>query len=179
MSAFQDMGSLLLVRGADELEHAGGTLYVHLHRVAKRLTTLGSSDTLVLAGLAHAAYGTDGFPTHLFDWQTERPVLEAVIGREAEQLVYRYGSCDRETTWRDLAEHNTVTDRFTGTSEELSHATLRDFVDLTIVNELDVLDHAPDLVPKLRPFLEEQIPRWQSLASPAVLADAEKTLQLH
>ena len=76
MSTFQDLSSLLLVRGADEIEHAGGSLYVHLHRVAKRLTTLGASDTLVLAGLAHAAYGTDGFPTHLFDWQMERPVLE-------------------------------------------------------------------------------------------------------
>jgi uncharacterized protein DUF6817 len=178
MSAFQDMGSLLLVRGADELEHAGGSLYVHLHRVAKRLTTLGASDTLVLAGLAHAAYGTDGFPTHLFDWQTERPVLEAVIGPEAEQLVYCYGACDRETTWRDLAEHRTVTDRFTGTSEELSTADLRDFVDLTIVNELDVLDHAPDLAPKLHQFLQEQLPRWQSLASPAVLTDANRVVQL-
>ena len=178
MSAFQDMGSLLMVRGADELEHAGGSLYVHLHRVAKRLTTLGASDTLVLAGLAHAAYGTDGFPTHLFDWQQERPVLEAVIGPEAELIVYRYGSCERETTWRDLAEHHTVTDRFTGTSEELSGADLRDFVDLTIVNELDVLDHAPALVPKLRPFLQDQIPRWQSLASPAVLSEANRALQL-
>jgi hypothetical protein len=178
MSAFQDMGSLLLVRGADELEHAGGSLYVHLHRVAKRLTTLGASDTVVLAGLAHAAYGTDGFPTHLFDWQTERPVLEAVIGPEAELIVYRYGACERETTWRDLAEHHTVTDRFTGTSEELSVAELRDFIDLTIVNELDVLDHAPALAPKLRPFLQDQIPRWQSLASPTVLTEATRTLQL-
>jgi hypothetical protein len=178
MSAFQDMGSLLLVRGADELEHAGGSLYVHLHRVAKRLTTLGASDTLILAGLAHAAYGTDGFPTHLFDWQTERSVLEAVIGTEAELIVYRYGACDRETTWRDLAEHHTVTDRFTGTSEELSVADLRDHIDLTIVNELDVLDHAPTLAPKLRPFLQEQIPRWQSLASPAALAEAHRVLQL-
>jgi hypothetical protein len=178
MSAFQDMGSLLLVRGADELEHAGGSLYVHLHRVAKRLTTLGASDTLVLAGLAHAAYGTDGFPTHLFDWQNERPVLEAVIGPEAEQIVYRYGACDRETTWRDLAEHRTVTDRFTGTSEELSTAELRDFVDLTIVNELDVLDHAPDLAPKLHQFLQEQLPRWQSLTSPAVLTEANRVVQL-
>jgi hypothetical protein len=178
MSAFQDMGSLLLVRGADELDHAGCTLYVHLHRVAKRLTTLGASDTLVLAGLAHAAYGTDGFPTHLFDWQQERPVLEAVIGTEAELIVYRYGSCERETTWRDLAEHHTVTDRFTGTSEELSAADLREFVDLTIVNELDVLDHAPALAPKLRPFLQDQIPRWQSLASPAVLTEATRALQL-
>ena len=178
MSAFEDLGSLLLVRGADEIDHAGGTLYVHLHRVAKRLTTLGASDTLVLAGLAHAAYGTDGFATHLFDWRTERPVLESVIGPEAELIVYRYGSCDRETSWRDLAEHRTVTDRFTGTSEELSTADLRDFVDLTIVNELDVLDNAPDLAPKLGPFLQELVPRWQSLASPAVLAEAQRILQI-
>jgi len=178
MSTFQDLSSLLLVRGADEIEHAGGSLYVHLHRVAKRLTTLGASDTLIVAGLAHAAYGTDGFPTHLFDWQTERPVLESVIGPEAELLVYRYGACDRETSWRDLSEHRTVTDRFTGTSEELGGDELREFVDLTIVNELDVLDHAPELDSKLRPFLQEQIPRWQSLTSPAVLSEAQRILQL-
>ncbi|GAA0593756.1 hypothetical protein HPO96_06485 [Kribbella sandramycini] len=178
MSTFQDLGSLLLVRGADEIEHAGGSLYVHLHRVAKRLAGLGASETLVLAGLGHAAYGTDGFPTHLFDWQTERPVLESVIGADAEALVYAYGATDRETSWRDLAEHRTIADRFTGTSEELGSAALRDLVDLTIVNELDVLDHAPSLQAKLRPFLQEQIPRWQSLASPAVLAEAQRVLQL-
>jgi hypothetical protein len=178
MSTFEDLGSLLLVRGADELDHAGGTLYVHLHRVAKRLTTLGVSETLVHVGLAHAAYGTDGFPTHLFDWQSERSVLEAVIGSQAELQVYRYGACDRQSTWRDLAEHRTVTDRFTGTCEELGDDELRDFVDLSIVNELDVLDHAPQLEPRLRPYLRELIPRWQSLASPAVLADAQRILQL-
>jgi hypothetical protein len=41
-----------------------------------------------------------------------------------------------------------------------------------------VLDHALDLGPKLRPYLQEQIPRWQSLASPAVLADAKRVLEL-
>lgn len=178
MSTFEDLGSLLLVRGADEIDHAGGSLYVHLHRVAKRLGSLGASDTLVLAGLAHAAYGTDGFPTQLFDWRTERPVLESVVGAEAERIVYLYGACDRETTWRDLAEHRTVTDRFTGTSEELGTEDLRDFVDLTIVNELDVLDHDPDRAAKLRPFLSEQLPRWQSIASPAVLNESQRILQL-
>ena len=178
MSTFEDLGSLLLVRGADEIDHAGGSLYVHLHRVAKRLGSLGASDTLVLAGLAHAAYGTDGFPTHLFDWQTERPVLESVIGTETEAIVYRYGACDRETTWRDLAEHRTVTDRFTGTSEELGAAELRDFVDLTIVNELDVLDNDAERAVQLRPFLQEQLPRWQSLASPAVLSEAGRIVGL-
>jgi hypothetical protein len=101
-----------------------------------------------------------------------------VIGTEAEQLVYRYGACDRETTWRDLAEHRTVTDRFTGTSEELGTEDLRDFVDLTIVNELDVLENDAERALTLRPFLQEQIPRWQSLASPAILTASEGALQL-
>lgn len=178
MSTFEDLGSLLMVRGADELDHAGGSLYVHLHRVAKRLGSLGASDTLVLAALAHAAYGTDGFPTHLFDWRTERPVLESVIGPAAEAIVYRYGACDRQTTWRDLAEHRTTADRFTGTSEELGAEDLRDFVDLTIVNELDVLDNDAEQAVRLRPYLQELLPRWRSLASPAVLAEAERILPL-
>ena len=178
MSTFEDLGSLLMVRGADELDHAGGSLYVHLHRVAKRLTTLGASETLVLAGLAHAAYGTDGFPTQLFDWRSERPVLESVIGAPAEQIVYRYCACDRETTWRDLAEHRTISDRFTGTSEELGTEDLRDFADLTLVNELDVLDHDPDQAAQLRSFLQELVPRWQSIASPAVLTEAQRILSL-
>ncbi|HEU4947782.1 MAG TPA: hypothetical protein VFT31_11565 [Kribbella sp.] len=178
MSTFEDLGSLLLVRGADELDHAGGTLYVHLHRVAKRLGSLGASERLVTVGLAHAAYGTDGFPTHLFDRETERPVLEAVIGPEAEAQVYRYCACDRQATWRDLAEHHTVTDRFAGTTEELDLDELRDFADLTIVNELDVLDHAPEQEPTLKPYLQELVPRWKSLLSPAVLEDARRLLEL-
>ena len=121
---------------------------------------------------------TDGFPTYLFDWQTERPVLESVIGTEAEAIVYRYGACDRETTWRDLAEHHTVTDRFTGTSEELGAADLRDFADLTIVNELDVLDNDTERAENLRPFLQELLPRWKSVASPAVFTEAQRILQL-
>lgn len=178
MSTFKDLGSLLLVRGADEVEHAGGSLYVHLYRVAKRLADLGASDELVLVGLAHAAYGTDGFPTPLFDWQTERSVLEAVVGPAAETQIYRYCACDREPTWQDLAEHHTIANRFTGTSEELDGDDLRDFVDLCIANELDVLDHAPRLEPTLRPYLRELIPRWQPLASPAVAAEAERLLDL-
>lgn len=178
MSTFEDLGSLLLVRGADEADHAGGTLYVHLHRVAKRLTSLGASDQLVLVGLAHAAYGTAGFPAPLFDWQRERSVLEAVVGPAAEAQIYRYCGCDRESTWQDLATHRTVMNRFTGAAEELDGEELRDFVDLCIVNELDVLDHAPVLEPTLRPYLRELLPRWQPLASPAVVAEAGRILQL-
>ncbi|MFC0623037.1 DUF6817 domain-containing protein [Kribbella deserti] len=176
MTTVEDLDGLLLVRGADDLEHAGGTLFVHLHRVARRLSGLGASQDLVLAALAHAAYGTDGFPSSLFDWQTERGVLSSVIGAEAEQLVYRYGCCAREASWPGLAEHRTVQDRFTGASYELTDDELRDFADLSIVNELDVLDHAPDLEPQLHGYLADLVPRWTHILSPAVRDHAQERL---
>jgi hypothetical protein len=172
----EDLDSLLQVRGADEHEHAGGTLFVHLHRVTNRLRRLGASDHLVHAGLAHAAYGTDGFAANLFDWRTEREVLAAVIGHEAERLVYRYGACDRAISWPTLEELHTVRDRFTGGSEALIGDELRDFADLCVVNELDVLEHAPDLEPHLRPYLRDLVRRWKGILSPAVYEDARQTL---
>ena len=55
--------SLLVERGADDLDHPGGTLGAHLRRVAARLVDHGVDETTRRAGLWHAAYGTDGFPT--------------------------------------------------------------------------------------------------------------------
>jgi hypothetical protein len=176
MSTVEDLDGLLQVRGADDLDHAGGSLFVHLHRVAGRLSRLGASEPLVHAALAHAAYGTDGFDASLLDWQTERGVLESVIGPQAEQLVYRYGACDRGASWPGLAEHHTITDRFTGGTDELIGDELRDFVDLCVVNELDVLDNAPDLEPNLHDYLGDLVPRWKEILSPAVFEDARQTL---
>lgn len=176
MTTVEDLDGLLQVRGADDLEHAGGTLFVHLHRVARRLASLGASQDLLLAALAHAAYGTDGFSSSLFDWQTERVVLRSVIGTDSERLVYLYGCCAREASWPGLAEHQTVQDRFTGASYELTADELRSFADLSIVNELDVLDHAPDLEPELRDYLSNLVPRWTDILSPAVHEYAQERL---
>ena len=169
--------ALLRERGAAGLEHPGGTLLAHLVRVRERLLRLGAGPDLQHAGLAHAVYGTDGFPVTLID-PAQRDVLRDIAGPAVEAMVYRYGACDRARTWPDLARTGVLHDRFDGSTETLSRADLRDLVDLTIVNELDVLDHDPKRAIKLRPFLQEQIPRWQSLASPAVLTESQRILQL-
>ena len=179
MSTFEDLGSLLMVRGADELDHAG----------AEASTCICTASPSASPPWARPTpWSWPASPMRRTEPMVSRPTCSTgrpsarcsspSSARRRSCIVYRYGSCERETTWRDLAEHHTVTDRFTGTSEELSTAELRDFVDLTIVNELDVLDHAPALAPKLRPFLQEQIPRWQSLTSPAVLAESQRILPL-
>ncbi len=68
------------------MDHPGGTLYTHLVRVHDRMRALGLRDDVCLAGLAHAAYGTDGFPVALLDW-ADRDPLRDLVGDAAEALV--------------------------------------------------------------------------------------------
>jgi catechol 2,3-dioxygenase-like lactoylglutathione lyase family enzyme len=55
----------LLDHGATEVDPPGGTLFAHMCRVAAQLAIWGAAGDAVLAGLCHAAYGTDGFATAL------------------------------------------------------------------------------------------------------------------
>jgi hypothetical protein len=161
--------------GAEAIEHPGGTLYAHLCRVADRLAELGGSVDLQLAGLTHATYGTDGFARPLLP-HAAREQLRAVIGPAAENLVYLYGACDRDRSWPALAETATVHDRFTGQPVRLDGAQIVPFVDLSIVNELDVIEQNPDLLSKHRAWFRELFDRWAPVTSPAVADEAQRVL---
>lgn len=167
--------ALLRERGAESIDHPGGTLYTHLVRVHDRLTAHGLPTATALAGLAHAAYGTDGFDTSLLTLD-ERPLLRAVAGDDAEQLVYRYGACLRKATWRALAGTGQVHDRFTGAVETLDAQRLRPLVDLSIVNELDLCEQAPDVADRYGGYFRALFASWAPLASPQVVADARTVL---
>jgi hypothetical protein len=162
-------------RGADAVPHAGGSLYAHLGRVYDRLTGLGLDDDVRLAGLTHAAYGTDGFGVVLLD-VADRCVLRELIGRAAEEHVYRYGGCDRGRTWRALAATGLVRSRFTGHVEAPDPAELRAFADLCIVNEVDVAEHDAAVLAQHGDYFRGIFAGWSALASPAVLADARRVL---
>ena len=92
----------LLARGALDIEHPGGNLLTHLQRTHDTLLTWGARPAQRLAGLAHAAYGTDGFPHGLID-TAARPNLAMLIGSEAEEIVYTYGACDRDFSYTRLS----------------------------------------------------------------------------
>jgi hypothetical protein len=138
----QRADELLVERGAGDIDHPGGSLLRHLRRTRDLLVDLGAPGPLQLAGLCHAAYGTAGFERSLLTLD-ERPVLAAAIGDEAESLVHRYASCDRQATYRRLGTDPLVfTVRFTGEVLELEPAEATAFATITIANELDVLRHA-------------------------------------
>lgn len=130
--------ALLERLGAAEMTHPGGTLLAHLLRVQDQLARWGARPALQLAGLCHAFYGTDGFPTALLPLE-RRDELAAAIGAEAEELVYLYASCDREATYPTLRDdHAPFHDRFSDREFTPEPAQLRDFAELSAANELDL-----------------------------------------
>lgn len=131
--------ALLRELGAEDLEHPGGTLFAHLLRVRAKLGEWGARPALQLAGLGHAFYGTDGFATALLPLE-RRSELTAVMGAEAENLVYFYASCDRKASYPTLADADPrFRDRFTGDTFAPSLRQRQDFAELTTANELDLV----------------------------------------
>ena len=167
--------AMLRERGAEAIDHPGGTLYAHLIRVSERLAGHGATLDLQHAGLAHAAYGTDGFDLVLFDHRDREP-LRAVVGREVEELIYRYDACDRSVSWPRLAETSQVASRFDGEVVTLTGRAVRDFVDLSMVNELDVLEQSVEMADKYGGYFRRLFDDWRPLASPPVSADADRVL---
>ncbi|WP_308354873.1 DUF6817 domain-containing protein [Streptomyces sp. Je 1-79] len=169
---------LLIARGADGLEHPGGTLLAHLDRVEARLADWDARDELRLAGLCHAFYGTDGFAGHLLPLE-ERGVLAAAIGEEAEALVYFYASCDREFSYEGVGNENGLfRDRFTGGTFTPTERRRRDFAELTAANELDVLRENRELWSRHGGGLLKLFTRWRSLLSEPAFEAARELLTL-
>jgi hypothetical protein len=162
---------LLAARGASEIAHPGGTLLAHLRRVHALLEDWNARPALCLAGLCHAFYGTDGFPTALGD-PARRDELAGVVGEEAEGLVYLYASCDRDSSYAHLVD-GPFTDRFTGTVLRPPPGRRRDFAEITVANELDIAQVNPGFRERYGPELRELFTGWGALLS----EDARRAVQ--
>ncbi len=166
----------LAARGAARIPHPGGTLLAHLERVGTLLGQWGTRPAMRLAGLCHAWYGTDGFGTALGD-PVHRDELAAIIGEEAEQLVYFYASCDRRFSYPHLAQpEGPFRDRFTGTLLRPPVALRRDFAELTAANELDIARVNPGLRAKYGAALLDLFTPWRDLLSNPAWQAVQATL---
>ncbi|MFG2886593.1 DUF6817 domain-containing protein [Streptomyces sp. NPDC048297] len=162
--------------GAADIAHPGGTLLVHLQRVREQLAAWGARPTLQLAGLCHAAYGTDGFPTALLPLD-RHPELAAVIGAEAEAIVYLYASCDRKATYPALADPAApFHDRFTARAHVPDPHLRRDFAELSAANELDLARVDPAFRATWGPELLTLFTRLRPLLSPPAWSDCRTVL---
>jgi hypothetical protein len=145
---FHDVIAFLQSRSAGQVEHVAQTLFEHLQGTCRLLQEWGNPAEVCHAGLCHAVYGTDGFPVTLLDVHTERPALAAVIGADAEALVYFYASCDRSFLYPRLGTSDPLLfrDRFTGATFAPGQPMFERFMELTFANELDIFRHDPVLV---------------------------------
>ncbi|HVB41378.1 MAG TPA: hypothetical protein VNF47_01565 [Streptosporangiaceae bacterium] len=167
MTATAQALQMLQAAGANRIQHPGGTLLAHVQRVSALLESWQASPPLTAAGLCHACYGTDGFPVRLLSLR-DRPELEAVIGAEAEALVYFYASCDRKASYPELAKgRGLFTNRFTGARTTPDARERRDFAELTAANELDIAMVSPAFREREAAALLAMFTRWRPLLSEA------------
>lgn len=142
-----DKFQLLAELGAGEFEHLDGSLIEHLSGTKVLLQQWGATRELQDAGLCHAAYGTDGFKQNLVSTE-QRDKITAVIGEEAEEIVYQYCACDRKSFFSRVGKETEpeFTNRFTDGSYHLSNQMLRDFCELTAANEMEIAIDNPEFV---------------------------------
>ncbi|MDH6213761.1 DUF6817 domain-containing protein [Streptomyces pseudovenezuelae] len=157
--------ALLRKFGAADIAHPGGTLLAHLQRVQAQLADWGARPALQLAGLCHAFYGTDGFPTALLPVD-RRAELVLVIGAEAEAIVYCYASCDRKATYPTVTDADgPFRDRFTGRGLRPELQLRCDFAELSAANELDIARIDPVFRERWGPELLALFTRFRPLLS--------------
>jgi Domain of unknown function (DUF6817) len=177
MSDERDVVALLVARGAGAIEHPGGGLLDHLIRTSESLRAWGSASDLVLAGLAHAAYGTDGFDVALFGLD-ERNLVAGAIGEGAEAIVYRYASCDRAFTLPQVGRAGEVVfrDRFTGAVEAADRTALHQFAELTFANELDLVRHSEAFRHEHGAAITALFAGWKEVVSSTAYDEYDQTL---
>lgn len=125
--------------GAGDFDHIDGVLIDHLLGTQSLLKEWKASEVLQNAGLYHAAYGTVGFSESLVS-TNQRDKIAGIIGKEAEEIVYLYCSCDRDYFWPQFANSSNpeFKNRFTNQVFYLNQHQLNQFCELTAANELEI-----------------------------------------
>lgn len=166
----------LHILGAGEFAHFDGSLADHLRGTERLLRTWGAPDAVCVAGLYHAAYGTDGYAPALASIDHRRDIA-ALIGVEAEALAYLYGACDREAFHPRIGTKTQLMfcDRFSGTEYGIRREQLAQFCELTVANELEIAGRNANYRAKHRASLSALFERMSGLVSPAAY-DAGKAM---
>ena len=152
--------------GAHELEHVNGDLAQHLKGTCTLLAEWGNPEPICLAGLYHAVYGTADFQAQLVPLD-RRSDVAAVIGAEAEALVYFYAACDRRYTYQQIVSEAQprYRDRFSDETYVPKRSLLASFCELTLANELEIVSKNNEDRERFRPFYVRLFTKFSGLVS--------------
>jgi hypothetical protein len=165
--------------GAGDFRHLNGSLEQHFLGVREMLVSWGADETLTRAGLFHAAYGTAGFTPVMISLD-RRGDISRLIGSDAEEIVYTYCACDRESVWPQIGQSDDVIfrDRFTGKTRLIAGGDLRQFCELTCANEIEIASKDPQFIAQYGGRLGALFGRWGALLSASASGAVAKTFAL-
>jgi hypothetical protein len=165
-SDYELVVSFLRSHSGEEVEHVNGKVLPHLQGTFHLLQKWGNQVDVCLAGLCHAVYGTHDFHNSLVDI-SRRSELQALIGPEAEELVYFFASCDRSFSYPQIGGSAPIRfrDRFTGEIFVPDRALFSSFLELTFANELELASANRGQREHIRPSLQPLFERCQGLVS--------------
>ncbi|MFT6284280.1 MAG: hypothetical protein ACJAXM_000752 [Arenicella sp.] len=170
----------LIELGAGEFEHVDSSLIAHLEGTRCLLKAWNASEVLQDAGLYHAAYGTSAFVQNLFEL-SQRKEVAVVIGDKAEDIVYHYCACDRDTFFAQfgLVEKPVFYDRITTKKSAVPFELLQQLCELTAANETEIAINNPDFVAQHGAGLEDLFSRMQQFLSSSAQRKIQHVFAFH
>ncbi len=151
--------------GTRDVRHSNRTLYEHLVGTHDLLERWGNPPAVCLIGLFHSVYGTQTFETCSVS-PSERPRVQAVLGREVERLVYVFGVTNRDEFFEQIgAAHVCLRDRVQACDLTVSALDLRRLVEVEVANILEQVPHKKKIARGVREIYMDQCERAKNCIS--------------
>lgn len=152
--ASEMIAKIKMIPAAMEFAHARDTFYAHLVGTFAVLGAWGQPSVVRRAGLFHTVYSGDLFQFYIYKGESmqDRDKVRDVIGTEAEQLTWLFGTVDRET----LCGFGNVVNRSTTEARPLEGPTIVKHR-LTGTHEMSVTDTANILMVTIADYLEQMV----------------------
>lgn len=124
--------------GCDSTSHIGRDLLTHFRGTYTLLKKWGNQESVCLAGLCHALYGTESFPIALVPLE-KRQEIAFLIGEEAEKLAYYYSILTRKKFTENLKNVNklTIKSRFDSTIIPITEIEFRQLSEIFLADRLE------------------------------------------
>ncbi len=165
--------------GAHRVPHSGRTLLDHLKGTYELLTQWGSTETTCIAGLFHSVYGTRTFAPSLLG-HDRREKIRGVLGAEAEQLVYWFSICDRNSFFENIgAETISLRNEADGGSVAVSSQMLNALVEIEIANTVEQVPHKKRISSKVMDVYTRQCLAARPVISDRAYTQCVRVLENH
>ncbi|WP_371588620.1 DUF6817 domain-containing protein [Streptomyces virginiae] len=169
---YADKIDFLELHGAGAMQHSSADLLTHLEGVHDLLQSWNAREALCDAGLFHSAYGTEIFPTGAVPHDL-RPAVRDLIGEEAEELAYLFGTVARSGLFDAAFEGAPfLLESRSGDYIGVTSAQYSDLATLTVANWLEQRPRFPEPSQYSRAREFDMMRRYLSAASRDALEQA-------